>query len=76
MNLLRARIEHGDILTFMLRQRFITVVVRSMWYHHRRLSKVKWISCNGPRSYTGPLTHSQKHNAHTRGYQKVRAITL
>ena len=28
MNLPRVRIDHGDILTFMVRQRFITVVVR------------------------------------------------
>ena len=31
MNLPRVRIDHGDILTFMMRQGFITVVIRSMW---------------------------------------------
>ena len=53
INLLRVRIDHGDIhvVTFKMPQRFITVVVLSMWYRHRRLTTVKWLSCNGPQSY-------------------------
>ena len=61
MTLLRVRIDYGDILTLMMRQRFMTVVERSMWYRHRRLSTVKWLSCNG-QIIRGLLTHSQKHN--------------
>ena len=55
MNLLRVRIYHGDILTFMMRQRLITVVVRSMWYRHVMVRDV----------IQGQLTHSKNHNAHT-----------
>ena len=44
MNLLRLRIDYGNILTFMMGQRFITVVVRSVWFRHRHLSTVKWLS--------------------------------
>ena len=67
MNLLRVRLNYGDILTFTMRPWFITVVVRSMLYRHRRLSMTKWLSCNGPRRYTGQTDSysSQKHYAHT-----------
>ena len=37
--------------------------VRSMLQRHRKLSTIKWLSCNRPRSYTCQRT--QKHNAHT-----------
>ena len=54
MNLLRLRLNHSDILTFMMCHRFIIVKVRSIWYRHRRLSTINLLSCNGPRSCTGP----------------------
>ena len=31
MNLPRVRIDHGNILAFIMRQGLITVVIRSMW---------------------------------------------
>ena len=65
MNLLRVRIDYSDILTLMMRQRFITVVVRSMWYRHRRLSTVKGCHVMVRQVIRGQLTHSQMHNAHT-----------
>ena len=53
MKILRVRLNHLDILTFMTRQWFITAVVGSMWFRHRRFSTVK-LSCNGLQSYKGP----------------------
>ena len=65
MNLLRVRLNYDDILTFTMRPCFITVVVRSMLYHIRRLSIIKWLSCcNGQQGIRGQRNHSQKHNAY------------
>ena len=33
-------IDHGDILTFLMLQEFITVVIRVMWLHHGLLYTV------------------------------------
>ena len=65
MNLLRVRLNYGDKLTFTMRPWFVTVVVRSMLYRHRRLSMIKWLSVVMVReSIRGQRTHSQKHNVH------------
>ena len=54
MNFPRVMIDHGDILTFLMLQEFITVVIRVMWLHHGLLYTVKWLSCDGPRSLKDP----------------------
>ena len=36
-----------------------------MLHRHRRLSMIKWLSCNGREGIQGQRTHSQKHYAHT-----------
>ena len=54
MNLPQVRIDHGDHgdkLMFMMRQGFITGVIRSMWNHGLPYT-VKWLSYDGPRSCT------------------------
>ena len=66
MNFLRVRLNHGDILTFMMRQRFIMVVVRSMLYHHID----DCLRLNGclvmvREVIQGQRTQNQMHNAHT-----------
>ena len=59
------RIDHGDILTFMVCQRFITVVERS-----KCIAKDNSLRLNSSHVIVreviwGQLTHSQKHKAHT-----------
>ena len=65
MNLLRVKIDHGDKLTFMMRQRFIR------WRYCQYGSTMDdclWVSCDVPRCYTCRLTHNQKHNNNTSNY--------
>ena len=72
MNLLRLRFNYGDILTFTMRPWFITVVVRSMLYRHRRLNGCLVKVREGIR---GQRTHSQKHYAHTLHAHKEKKQT-
>ena len=72
MNLLRVGFNYGDILTFTMRPWFVTVVIRSMLYRHRRFVMVvrSMLYRHGRlvmvrEGIRGQQTHSQKHYAHT-----------